>query len=88
MTPEALEFKGNSRNTESSNDLSTKVRIKPTTYDGTSSWNDYDVQSEMLAEMTGWDEKTQAWYLAALNLRGSAQSILGEIETGDEITVR
>ena len=68
-----------SRNTELRDELKGKVRVKPTTYDGTNSWDDYAVQFEMLAEMNGWDEKTQALYLAA-NLRGAAQAVLGDLD--------
>lgn len=78
VTPEKLEDTQSSRKTELL-DLKAKVRIKPTTYDGTSPWNDYAVQFEMLAEMNGWDERTQALYLAA-SLRGAAQAILGDLD--------
>ncbi len=56
-----------------------KIKIKPTSYDGSSSWNDYAVQFEMLSEMNGWGDEVKAMYLAA-NLRGSAQCVLGDLD--------
>ena len=56
-----------------------KIKIKPTSYDGSSCWNDYAVQFEMLSEMNGWGDEVKAMYLAA-NLRGSAQCVLGDLD--------
>ena len=52
------------------------ARTKAPVYDGTSSWADYLLQFEMVAELNGWEERSMAMYLAT-NLRGAAQSVLG-----------
>ena len=44
---------------------STKPRIRPSPYDGVSSWDDYRTQLELVAELNGWDGRTKAIYLAA-----------------------
>ena len=56
-----------------------KPRVRPATFDGTGSWNDYRVQFELLAELNGWAETSKAIYLAA-SLRGPAQSVLGDLD--------
>ena len=71
-------FDKSSRKPESG-DHDTSIKIKPTPYDGSSCWNDYAVQFEMLSEMNGWDNEVKMIYLAA-NLRGSAQSVLGDLD--------
>ena len=55
------------------------MKIKLTSYDGSSCWNDYAVKFEMLSEMNGWNDKVKAMYLAA-NFRGSAQCVLGDLD--------
>lgn len=44
-----------------------------------SSWEDYLVQFELLAELNGWSAREKAIYLAA-NLRGAAQAVLGDLD--------
>lgn len=56
-----------------------KPRVRPPTFDGSSSWTDYKVQFELLAELNGWGDTAQAIYLAA-SLRGAAQSVLGDLD--------
>ena len=56
-----------------------KPRIRPATFDGSTSWTDYKVQFELLAELNCWDDTAKAVYLAA-SLRGSAQSVLGDLD--------
>jgi hypothetical protein len=51
---------------------------KPATYDGKTSWRDYLVQFEMVAEINGWDEQTMALELAT-SLRAAAQGVLGDL---------
>ncbi|CAG2208750.1 unnamed protein product [Mytilus edulis] len=51
---------------------------KPATFDGTSSWQDYLVHFEMVAEINGWDNISKALELATC-LRGSAQAILSDL---------
>ena len=57
-------------------------KMKAPQYDGTSSWPDYLVQFEMVAELNGWDDYTMAMYLAT-SLRGTAQSVLGDLDDHD-----
>ena len=52
--------------------------VKTPQYDGTSSWPDYLVQFEMVAELNDWDDYAMAMSLAT-NLRGTAQSVLGDL---------
>ncbi len=54
-------------------------RTKVPQYDGTSSWTDYLVQFELVAELNGWDDNLMAMQLAT-NLRGAAQSVLGDLD--------
>ena len=56
-----------------------KPKIRPATFDGSTSWTDYKVQFELLAELNCWDDTAKAVYLAA-SLRGSAQSVLGDLD--------
>ena len=56
-----------------------KPLIRPNEYDGSSPWNDYLVQFEMIADLNAWDDNLCALYLAA-SLRGSAQAILGDLD--------
>ena len=60
--------------------LSTKPRIRPSPYDGVSSWDDYRAQFELVAELNGWDGRTKAIYLAA-SLQGPARAILGDLDS-------
>ena len=60
--------------------LSTKPRIRPSPYDGVSSWDDYRAQFELVAELNGWDGRTKAIYLAA-SLQGTARAILGDLDS-------
>ncbi|KAJ8048488.1 hypothetical protein HOLleu_00827 [Holothuria leucospilota] len=52
--------------------------VRPAIYDGTTPWDNYSTQFELIAELNGWDNYTKAMYLAA-NLRGEAQGILVDI---------
>lgn len=60
--------------------LSTKPRIRPSPYDGVSSWDDYRAQFELVAELNGWDGRTKAIYLAA-SLQGPARATLGDLDS-------
>lgn len=55
------------------------TKVKAPHYDGTSSWPDYLVQFEMVAELNEWDDYTMAMTLAT-SLRGTAQSVLGDLD--------
>ena len=59
---------------------STKPHIRPSPYDGVSSWDDYRAQFELVAELNGWDGCTKAIYLAA-SLQGPARAILGDLDS-------
>jgi len=56
-----------------------KPRIRPSHYDGVSSWDDYRAQFELVAELNGWDGRTKAIYLAA-SLQGQARATLGDLD--------
>jgi len=51
---------------------------KPEMYDGTSSWNDYQIHFETVAKLNNWSEEVKALKLIAC-MKGSALSTLGEI---------
>lgn len=53
--------------------------LKPQIYDGTTSWSDYLIQFELVAELNRWDDVTKALYLAT-SLRSVAQSILEDLD--------
>ena len=57
------------------------VLIKPSTYDGTSSWLDYKSHFEACASLGHWSDEEKAMYLA-VSLRGQAQSVLGDLAGG------
>ena len=56
-----------------------KLSIKPTSFDGSTSWEDYKAQFDLIAELNHWDAGTKSIYLAA-SLKGPAQGILGDLE--------
>ena len=55
-----------------------KPRMKPTVFDGRSSWEDYRAQFEIIAELNDWDSVTSATYLA-VSLSGPAREVLGDL---------
>ncbi|KAL9964426.1 hypothetical protein ACROYT_G028068 [Oculina patagonica] len=56
-----------------------KPLITPSLFDGKSSWEDYQVQFELIAELNGWDTSVMAIFLAA-SLSGSAQAVLSDLD--------
>ena len=40
------------------NPLGTKPHIRPTPYDGSSSWDNYRAQFDIVAELNGWETRT------------------------------
>ena len=54
--------------------------IKPATFDGKSSWIDFRSHFDICAELNGWSEQEKGLHLA-VSLRGSAQSILGNLHS-------
>lgn len=55
-------------------------RVTAPTYDGSTPWEDYVVQFELISELNGWAEQTKALQLAA-SLRGPAQAVLSDLES-------
>jgi hypothetical protein len=53
-------------------------RMKPSTYDGLTPYEDYRVQFNMLAELNEWSEKIKALYLAG-SLSKGARSVLNDM---------
>ena len=60
------------------------VKIKPATYDGTSSWLDYKSHFEACAKLGNWNEEEKGLYLS-VSLRGLAQGILGNLNTDKQL---
>ena len=60
--------------------LSTKRHIRPSPYDGVSSWDDYRAQLELFADLNGWDGRTKAIYRAA-SFQGPTRALLGDLDS-------
>ena len=58
------------------------VKVKPAIFDGSSSWLDYKTLFDMCAELNSWNAKQKGLSLA-VNLRGEAQRVLGNLPAGD-----
>ncbi|XP_072043144.1 uncharacterized protein [Amphiura filiformis] len=56
-----------------------KPDIKLDKYDGTTSWSNYLLQFELIADYYNWNDYEKAMHLAA-NLRGTAQGVLNDVE--------
>ena len=56
-----------------------KPRVRPSLYNGSTLWEDYHAQFELVAEINGWDRRTKAAYLA-VSLSGPAQAVLGDLD--------
>lgn len=54
------------------------VKMRPATFDGSSSWIDYKTHFDMCAELNKWDNRQKGLYLA-VSLRGQAQGVLGNL---------
>ena len=61
------------------NRLFEKPLITPAPFDGNTSWDDYQVQFELISELNGWNKKVMAIYLAA-RLSGCAQAVLADLD--------
>ncbi len=68
----------NRQHSSSSSEAQRKMK-RPATYDGKSSWEDYYVQFEMVAEINEWSTHTKALELAT-SLRGSAMGVLTDLD--------
>lgn len=51
----------------------------PSPFDGNTSWDDYQVEFKLIAELNGWNTSTMAIYLAA-SLSGCAQAVLTDLD--------
>ena len=58
------------------------VKMKPATFDGSTSWLDYKTHFDMCAELNGWSIVQKGLYLA-VSLRGHAQGVLGNLPAED-----
>ena len=56
-----------------------KPRVRPSPYNGSTSWEDYKAQFELVADLNQWDRRTKAAYLA-VSLSGQAQAVLGDLD--------
>jgi hypothetical protein len=54
------------------------VMMKPATYDGTGSWQDYKAHFDACAKINKWTESEMGLYLA-VSLRGQAQGVFGNL---------
>ncbi|KAK3083081.1 hypothetical protein FSP39_013432 [Pinctada imbricata] len=59
-------------------------KVKPATYDGTTSWLDYKSHFDACAKLGKWSEEEKGLYLS-VSLRGLAQGILGNLTTDDQL---
>ena len=66
----------------SSGASSSGVKVKPASFDGSTSWLDYKTHFDMCAELNGWNDKQKGLHLA-VSLRGQAQGVLGNLPAGD-----
>ncbi|KAK3728348.1 hypothetical protein QZH41_002179 [Actinostola sp. cb2023] len=55
-----------------------RPKVRPTTFDGHSSWEDYLAQFNLVTELNRWDSVTKATYLA-VSLSGPAREVLGDL---------
>ena len=69
----------------------TKPFVRPTTFNGSTSWEDYHAQFELVANLNSWDQQTKAIYLA-VSLGGPAQENLGDLDkdqrSNDKVLVK
>ena len=56
-----------------------KPVVRPSKYDGTVSWEDYEIHLELISELNNWKDDQKAMFLAA-SLSGNAQSVLVDID--------
>ena len=54
---------------------------KITSYDGSTNWNDYLVQFEMISRLNGWDDYTKAMELGT-SLKGPALAVMVDLDPG------
>ena len=58
------------------------VKMKPATFDGSTSWLDYKTHFDMCVELNGWSIVQKGLYLA-VSLRGHARGVVGNLPAED-----
>ena len=58
------------------------VKVKPATFDGSTSWLDYKSHFDMCSELDSWNNKQKGLHLA-VSLRVQAQGVLGNLPATD-----
>ena len=61
------------------------VKMKPATFDGSTSWIVYKTHIDMCNELNKWDARQKGLYLA-VSLRGHAQDVLGNLPVEERST--
>lgn len=61
-----------------------KPIVRPPTFNGKQSWEDYKVQFDMVSKLNCWGDEERASHLA-VSLTGDASSILSDMESADRI---
>ena len=61
------------------------VKMKPATFDGSTSWIVYKTHFDMCNELNKWDARQKGLYLA-VSLRGHAQDVLGNLPVEERNT--
>ena len=57
--------------------------VKPSTFDGNTSWSDFKSHFEVCSELNGWTHNEKGMYLA-VSLRGNAQGVLGNLPSYEQ----
>ena len=58
---------------------STKLVVRPAVFNGSTPWEDYKAQFDLVAGLNSWHQATKATYLA-VSLCGPAQAVLGDLD--------
>ena len=56
-----------------------KPHVRPSPYNGSTSWKDHKAQFELVADLNRWHKRSKAAYLA-VSLSGQAQAVLGDLD--------
>jgi hypothetical protein len=60
------------------------MKLKPATYDGTTSWLDFKSHFEAYAKLGQWSDKEKGLNLS-VSLRGLTQGILGNLSENEQV---
>ena len=60
------------------------MKVKPASYDGTTSWLDFKSHFEACAKLGQWSDEERGLYLS-VSLRGLAQGILGNLSENEHL---